>query len=406
MNKKNKSLKKPFYKAYQNTQKQNYKQGTQQPSDEQEINQIFSNFINQISNVLNSSKPNGGNGKMHISQKDVANYICNYISNIFSENSEANAETAETPAKKEPPKTKETKKTEPAKMIVSTKAPKEKVVPIDKISNLVFSDKKFYNNKAIEVEISRHNSSKKITSQLCLQLNDKDKSLINGKKELDSYDREVHNAIVTLYAAGNEYITLRMIHRAMTGNKKSSMNKKQQKAIKNSLNKLMYTKIALKASEEECEAYHFDKFVYWDSIIKAEPVKVSLNGKITDAYHLLREPALYSYAALKNQIGRSDIELSKNSVKKSSENMILQSYLLKRIIGMKGKSRLNKNISYDTVYTEINTTAASDGALRKKKFKIRETIRAILEHWKNKGFILGYTENKDGRKIDTLTIQF
>jgi len=426
MNKRNKSLKKPFYKASQNTQEQNYKQGTQQPSDEQEINQMVSNFTNQILNVLNSSKSNGGNGKMHINQKDIANDVYTFVNNIFNKNkikeenksnnenntTKPNKETTKTPANKKASKKEkatEKRKIKEAKLDenpVVTKMPKEKVAPIDKISNLVFSDKKYYNNTTIKVETGKHNSKKKITSQFCLKLDDKVKPLINGEEELNSFDKEVHNAIVTLYAAGNEYITPRMIHRTMTGNKKSSMNKKQQKAIINSLNKLMYTKIAIKPSEEECKAYNFDEFVYVDYVIKAENVRVSLNGKITEAYHLLEEPILYKYAALKNQIIRSDMELMKNSVKKSSKNMVLQSYLLKRVLGMKGKSHLNPNISYDTLFAEMNTTASTAGALRKKKFKIRETIKTILDYWKEKGFILDYVESKCGQKINTLSIQF
>ena len=72
---------------------------------------------------------------------------------------------------------------------------------------------------------------------------------------------------------------------------------------------------------------------------------------------------------------------------------------------MKGSSNLSKTIVYDTVYNQIEVTAASDGALRKKKSKVRDQVKKILDYWKQEEFIAGYVENKRGTRIYSVTIR-
>ena len=50
---------------------------------------------------------------------------------------------------------------------------------------------------------------------------------------------------------------------------------------------------------------------------------------------------------------------------------------------MKGSS-LRNTIVYDTVYKQLDISAKSDGALRKKKHKVRETAKKFFPTGKNK----------------------
>jgi len=121
--------------------------------------------------------------------------------------------------------------------------------------------------------------------------------------------------------------------------------------------------------------------------------------------HILREPVLYEYANKKNQIGRFDIKLLNTPINKTEEIITLQGYLYRRILSMKGSSNLSKTIVYETVYNQINVTAASDGALRKKKSKVRGQIKDMLDYWKQENFIAGYCENKRGQEVYSVTIR-
>lgn len=163
--------------------------------------------------------------------------------------------------------------------------------------------------KEAEMPIVERILGKKILSLVRLDYSD-NAIQISGGKELTQYDREVHDALVTLYVdGGNEYITPQMIYKAITGNSEAKLPPKQQEAISNSLNKLMYSKLVIKASKEECKAYGIDEFTYECTVIQAEIVPARVNGVIEEVYHLLSEPALYTYASLKNQVCRLDIKM-------------------------------------------------------------------------------------------------
>ena len=291
---------------------------------------------------------------------------------------------------------------------VVTKAPKRWITLIDKVSNLSFDGVgTLYGENGVDVRISGRKSKKKILSFARLDYSD-NAIQISGKKELTQYDREVHDALATLYIdGGNEFITPQMIYRTMTGNPKTTLTQKQQEAISRSLNKLMYSKLVIKPSEEECKAYGFRPFTYRGTVIQCEEVTVKLNGVIVDVYHLLSEPALYTHANLINQICRLDIKLLNSPVNKNEENITLQGYLLRHINGIK-RSKLSPTILYESIYKQlgIQAQASSDGALRKKKLKVRNTVKKILDYLKAHDFIKNYTENSDGQEVTGITISY
>lgn len=291
---------------------------------------------------------------------------------------------------------------------IQTKAPKTWVTPVDKVSNLAFDGASvLYNPKLVGVQLNGRKSKKEILSMVSIDFSDKTIQ-IHGRKELNPYDREVHDALVTLFVDGeNEYITPQMIYRAITGNNNAKLMPKQQEAISNSLNKLMYSRLVIKASKEECAAYGFDKFSYEGTVIQGEKVTATINGvEVVEVYHLLKEPVLYTYASKKKQIGRLDIKLLDSPINKNEENITLQSYLYRRILAIKASSKLSPTIVYDTVYKQLDIEAASDGALRKKKLKVRNTVKKILDYWKAQGFIKGYSENSHKTEIVSVTIRY
>jgi len=291
---------------------------------------------------------------------------------------------------------------------VLTKSAKNWVTPVDKLSNVAFdSTGTLYDPaKFIGVIISKK-SKKELLTMVKLNLEKEDNILINdSKRELDPYDRIVHDAVVSLYVdTKNEYITPQMVYRAMTGNPEAKLNPKQQELVSNSLDKLTRSRITIYATKEVCEAYGIDKFSYSGMVIAADKVEITIKGNVVEAYRLLRKPILYEYADKLNQIGRFDIKILNTPVKKNEETLILQDYLYRRILAMKGASKLNHNIVYNTVYEYLNLTATSEASLWNKKSKIRKTVKVILDYWKNEGFIISYTENKENNSIVSVTIK-
>lgn len=289
--------------------------------------------------------------------------------------------------------------------VVNTIYPVNFLAPTDKVSNLAFSNE-LTGSHIQQLAMERRGSKKQITTLASIDFDSLNGSVqIKGRKELTAYDREVHDAIITLYVeGGNEYITPQMIYQVMTGNPNAYLEKKQAEAISDSITKCMYSRLIIDASEE-AKAYGFDSFKYDGSLISGERVTASLNGTVVECLRILRPPVLYEYANKKNQIGRFNIKLLNTPINKTEEIITLQGYLYRRILSMKNNSNLSKTIVYDTVYNQLDIKAASDGALRKKKAKVRSQVKKILDYWKQEQFIAGYVENKRGQVIYSVTIR-
>lgn len=289
--------------------------------------------------------------------------------------------------------------------VINTFYPVNFLAPTDKVSNRAFRNE-LTGGHIQQLAMERRGSKKQITTLAGINFDNLNGSVqIKGRKELTAYDREVHDAIITLFVdGGNEYITPQMIYQVMTGNPDAYLEKKQAEAISDSITKCMYSRLIIDASEE-AKAYGFDSFKYDGSLISGERVTASLNGTVVECLRILRTPVLYEYANKKNQIGRFDIKLLNSPINKTEEIITLQGYLYRRILSMKSSPNLSKTILYDKVYSQIEVKAASDGALRKKKSKVRDHVKKILDYWKQEEFIAGYVENKRGTRIHSVTIR-
>ena len=295
---------------------------------------------------------------------------------------------------------------------IRTTRPDTMLVPTSKLVNEAFLGD-LYPGTGKKVNVQKKSLAKKSPVYTLISIDIEEMKnqgvTIQGRRELRPYDQEVHDAITSQYVeGGNEYITDSMIFDTISGKEGATLNPKQREAISNAITKLMFSHVKIDASEE-AKKFGLEKFVYDGYLLPAERVTVSLNGTITECIHLFRTPPLYDYAEKRKQIGRMDVKLLNSPVNKNEETIALQGYLYRRILSMKGSSKLSPTIKYDTIYKQLEITATSDGALRKKKLKVRETVKKILEFWKKEKFILGYVENahkSEKGKIDSITIRF
>lgn len=295
---------------------------------------------------------------------------------------------------------------------VRTTRPDTMLVPTSKLVNEAFlGDLYPGTGKRVNVQKKKLQKKSPVMTLISINLDEmKDQGVsIQGRRELRSYDQEIHDAITSQYVEGaNEYITDSMIFDTISGKEGATLNPRQREAISNAITKLMFSHVKIDASQE-AEKFGIDKFVYDGSLLPAERVTVSINGTVTECIHLFRTPPLYEYAEKRNQIARMDIKLLNSPVNKNEETIALQGYLYRRILSMKGSSKLPPTIKYETIYKQLEITAASEGALRKKKLTIRKTVKKILDYWKEQGFIRGYVENarKSAKgKIESITIRY
>ena len=284
------------------------------------------------------------------------------------------------------------KKLNPPQISTKTNLPDQLVFPIDKVTQTAFSGKA--NGQTTPIRSERLGSKKEITTLLSINFDDLGKDVIvNGKKELAPSDREVHNAIVTLCEFGNEYITAQAIYRTLVGDKKARISEKHRNEIYESITKCMFTQVDLDDSED-AKAYGYNALKYRGPLLAAEfVVGVELNGQTVDGIRIFRRPVLFEYASKKNQIGRIDTKLLATPLNKTSEVLVLQGYLHRRISAMKN-SKLPKKILYSSIFEQIGDLEEREQ--KDKKTKMRTAVRKILDYWKEQNFIVDYKEEKRG----------
>ena len=298
---------------------------------------------------------------------------------------------------------------------VKTSSVNKMLLDLNKISQKAFNTDAniaLYQGVPRKIAMERKGSEKEINTFVAINFDSNgmvEKGLtIKGTEKLTHFDRIVLDAVNTLYFEGrNEYITTAMVFHVMSGDKDKFMSPKYAEEINNSLIKLLFTHIVIKANEEAIMYPGLKNFEYHDTIVPGAMVKAKLNGTEVTCIHVRGIPPLYLYASKKRQISKIDIELIKlpfaGDKKESKEHMTLLYYLLRRILALKN---LNSHIKYETVYHELGL----DNATKKRKFDIRKSVKIILDAWKGSLFgdieFIDYTEEKDGQIPYKIVINF
>lgn len=280
-------------------------------------------------------------------------------------------------------------------MPVSATVPKEMVKTKDRVSNMLVDNFLNEGEKVLQMEVRQ--SAKPITTKVTFSYEGVD---IFAKQEFTSFDREVHDAVVSLMLAGNKVIAPSMVYRTMAGKTKSEyVTHEKIEEISRSIDKCMFSKIVIDASEEAKVYENFESAQFSGNLISAEKMQVIINGQKVEAYKLLNPPILYRYATSKKQIAKIPMVLLDTPLNKTTEVIILQGYLLRRIEAMRSP-RVSNIILYETIYKALGAENAS----RQKKSNIRENVRVILQYWIEQNYIQSYVENNKGKMKYSISI--
>jgi hypothetical protein len=233
---------------------------------------------------------------------------------------------------------------------------------------------------------------------------------LSGQK-YTPYDREVYDGVVTLYEAGNDLITPAMVYRAMNGLTGSEYVSPQSiEAVVKSLDKSMFIKITIDYTEE-AKLYNkrLDTTHYMGNLLNAGKIIAKVKDKEQEVYKIYRKPILYEYAQISGQIITVPNKLlqTKDAVRSTDEVIIIRGYLLRQIEWMRNqKVSRSDNVTYQGIYDELEVSKIiyNDTAYKNKTRTIRNNVKAILEEWKDQGYILDFAEYKERSRMQGVKI--
>lgn len=306
---------------------------------------------------------------------------------------------------------------------LKSKPPESLVIPNNKLANRMTDPVLFEGITNLKVSEKK----KKLITSACILIYEGDNVKLSGRQPFTEYDRNVLNAVVSLYVHGHpdHNFSPAMVYRAMTGMKESEHPSATQLAeITRSLDKMRFIRVRIDCTDElqkrriTIDSKQINSGFIDTYLLVLEKVELNVSGETMELYHIIKAPILYEYSSAVNQvltipISRLDIKeldsegnVTERSLANTESRILIRGYLLRRIEGMKGKNALKSNIISLFDYEKdgeprkgLYSIAGKPNPDRKEMQRIREDTEKMLAYWKATGYIPGYETIKTGHKI-------
>ena len=293
---------------------------------------------------------------------------------------------------------------------VKSRKPKHFVSPIDKLAQTIFDSRKnstLYSKPSVDVWVGDKNKTP-VSITVSVDITELEKYIsFSNDTMLAPYNRAIHDAVISLYDAGNTHFTPDMVYHFLNGNSRNDKAPEGfRKSLDEALTKLMRTIITIDAGEE-AEAFNLKDFQYKGYVLPLTYTRATINGQDCECWKILDRPPLLALAERKSQINRGEANLLNTGLNATHDNVVITHYLIEQILTMQNEhSDRNNVILYDSIYEYLGIDAPNTNALKQRKLDIRKKVKAILDAWVKAGFISGYGEQLDGRKITGLYIRY
>lgn len=294
-----------------------------------------------------------------------------------------------------------------------SKIPNQHVIPNNKLSNALTDN--IIDTGSYELEVI--GKGVKAIKSICILTYEGDNVKLTGRQPYTEYDRNVYNAVTSLYVYGDKshIVTPATVYRAMVNmTEAEKLSDQQLEAVTHSLDKMRFirarvdcttelTKRGKSIDGEQITGGRIDTY-----LLAAEAVEVEAGGKTVKAYRIIKTPILYEYSKLIKQVltlpaGLLDIKAEGQRVKNTPQRIAIKGYLLRRIEVMNGKTanKQSRHILFDAIYE----AAGAENPTDKEKERIREYTFIVLDYWKDQGYIKGYERLRSGAAYTGIAIE-
>ena len=280
--------------------------------------------------------------------------------------------------------------------------PQNYIIPNNRLVNKMAKDEVPY-NETFNLRVNGENK-KEILTKVSLNYDDENIQIYDKDKRFTPYDRTVHNAVCSLFEAGNTNFTPVQVYRAMNGlDDQQYVSPQSVGAITRSLDKQrqIYAKVDY---TNEAKAYRKDvrSCIVEDHILSAKKITLEAGGHKVTGYKLNNKPILYEYAQLTGQVLTVPSKLlnTKDVIRSTEDVIIIREYLIRRIEVMKKNKDQSNRILLERVYEELNEPEPTKETSR----KVRNIIDALLKKYVTEKYIKDYKYFKEGRAFKGIEI--
>ena len=259
--------------------------------------------------------------------------------------------------------------------------------PMDKVNSVTYGRSVEDYEKTLEINVASKKSDKAVNVTYSVNFEALGASV---SRRLSHFDKQVCIAAAAHYAAGNNVVSLSQIYTAMGNNGRPSPG--QIAKIGASIDKLAKTEITIDNTEEAIAYKGRKKVVDKEMIIACKRRDAYINGHLTHgAIFMYDLPAPIRFARDRGQIITLDLKVLQSPMNKTEENLTLQDYMIRRI-SRKGDPR---RILISTLLSKLGVQGS-----KQKKWRTLEKVKALLEYYKEIGFIADFKLEPDAICIE------
>lgn len=268
--------------------------------------------------------------------------------------------------------------------------------------------KALFTGKETEKVVPVNNYKTKETAEVLLRILPAEvtsSEYIKIENPLDEYDREIVNAIHTMWENGTRRFTPQNVYEYMTGSKTPVRKKLDE--ISSRIMKLDSTKVDIFLADLFKKVYpnlkvpEKKQVILESRIINVDRIRwVDEYNKqtIQEGFVFLKEPTLTTVCKMCNyQITTVPTKMLSSPSRKVSNtdtSVVLTNYLAQRIYTMKNEPKISRDILFDTIFKDNNMLEKS----RTEINRIRTVIFSILDSWVEDRIIKKYETNSKGKK--------
>lgn len=248
---------------------------------------------------------------------------------------------------------------------------------------------------------------KQVLTNVTINYDDENIQIYDKDKRFTPYDRAVHNAVCSIYEAGNELFTPDQVYRVMNGLDDSQYVGPQAKgAVTKSIDKMrrMYTKVVYTDEARE-RGLDVEKAEFEDHILSVKKVTLAAGGKEVTGYKFNgSKPLIYEYAQFTKQVLTVPIELlnTKDVIRSTPEVIVIREYLIRRIEVMKENKDTSNKILFERIFNEIDHPEPTTDKAR----KVRNNVEKLLSKFKKEKYIKDFKFYKSGRAFKGIEIVY
>lgn len=219
---------------------------------------------------------------------------------------------------------------------------------------------------------------------------------------LTPYDRRVHNALISQWAAGNRIVSLQTVYE-MTGGRSDASGKDKRK-IKKSISR-MHMRVNITSTEHLYDVTKgkriTGKIATNEDLISTRIIEATVKGHKAECIEILTEPPLLRLSRSWQQLTAIKPELLQMPGTRTDESMKLHDYLVSYIAQLKNHPRTtSEKLLFKTLFKEAGTDPEDKTATgRNAQSRIKRKVRETLDAFKQSGHITGYTMTADAVRI-------